>query len=309
MNQLPLVSIVTPSYNSGAFLRKTIESVLSQDYPNIEYLVIDGGSTDETMAILEEYKGRLEFTSGHDNGPADALNRGFARAKGALFAWINADDEYLPGAVGTAVRHLQAHPEFDVVYGEGVWIDEEGSELGRYPTSSPYRERMLEEDCGICQPTAFFRREAFLAVGGVPLEYGLCFDYAFWIRLSRRYQFLAVAEIMARSRMHSVNITLARRGEVMKQNMLLLRSEFGFVPVKWVYGYLSFLRDGRDQYFEPLRDSVLIYLSSLPVGVFYNYRHFWRYLAEWFSNVRFATIARAFSRRERCPAPKVDGGK
>src|SRR5581483_7621959 len=148
----PLVSIVTPCFNSARFLERTIASVLAQDYPALEYLVMDGGSTDETLAILERYRGRLEFQSERDRGPADAVNKGFARSKGEILAWLNADDEYAPGAVSAAVRHLTAHPEVDVVYGEGFWIDEAGAKLDRYPTRSPYQPEMFQQECAVCQP-------------------------------------------------------------------------------------------------------------------------------------------------------------
>jgi glycosyltransferase involved in cell wall biosynthesis len=286
MDQQPLVSIVTPSYNSARFMERTIESVLSQDYPSIEYLVMDGGSTDESLTILERYQGRLQYFSAKDKGPADAVHQGFARSNGAILGWLNSDDEYAPGAVTAAVRELMEHPEAGVVYGEGVWIDEDGREIGRYPTTSPYRDGMFEQECGICQPAAFLRREAFFESGGMKTDQNSCWDYDLWIRISRRHRFLAVPRLMARSRMHRNTITLAGRRLVFEQNIALLRREFGYVPVNWVYGYLSFLRDGRDQFFEPLQHSATVYLGSLAVGSFYNYRHPWRYWKEWASRLK-----------------------
>jgi len=115
-----LVSIVTPSFNSAQFIERTIQSVLAQDYPRIEYIVMDGGSTDGTVEILERYRARLSFVSARDNGAAEAINRGFARASGSIFAWLNADDTYLPGAVAAAVSALASCPEAAAVYGEGL---------------------------------------------------------------------------------------------------------------------------------------------------------------------------------------------
>src|SRR5579864_7213135 len=100
----PLVTIVTPSYNQGRFIRATIESVLSQDYPSIEYIIMDGGSTDETAAVVGEYKGRLTFISEHDRGQSHAINKGFRMARGEIVSWLNSDDIILPGAVSHAVR-------------------------------------------------------------------------------------------------------------------------------------------------------------------------------------------------------------
>src|SRR6201987_4508247 len=110
----------------GRYLEETIQSVLSQDYPNIEYIVMDAGSTDETLAILEKYRGRLEFHSAPDLGTADAINKGFARSHGSVFAYLNADDIYLQGAISNAMRRLSSEPDAGVVYGDANWVDEQG---------------------------------------------------------------------------------------------------------------------------------------------------------------------------------------
>src|ERR1700736_4205929 len=124
MDQRPLVSIVTPCLNAVRFIARTVESVLEQDYPNVEYIVMDGGSTDGTLAILERYRDRLHCVSGRDGGVADAVNRGFLSSRGSIFAWLSADDTYLPGAISAVVRRFVSSPDLDVVYGEGLWIDE-----------------------------------------------------------------------------------------------------------------------------------------------------------------------------------------
>ncbi|MFO0964057.1 MAG: glycosyltransferase family 2 protein [Gemmataceae bacterium] len=130
---VPLVSIVTPSFNQGRFIRRTIDSVLSQDYPRIEYVVIDGGSTDETIDVLRSYGSRLEWVSEKDRGQSHAINKGLSRTKGAIVAYLNSDDTLAPGAVATAARHFQEHPDWDLIYGEGEYIDEEDKALGLYP--------------------------------------------------------------------------------------------------------------------------------------------------------------------------------
>ena len=114
MRSRPLVSIVTPSYNAARYIEQTILSVLSQDYANIEYLVMDGGSADGTVEILKRYEGRLRYVSAPDGGPADAINRGFRASRGAIFAWLNADDTYLAGAVSAAVAHFHSQPDHGV---------------------------------------------------------------------------------------------------------------------------------------------------------------------------------------------------
>src|SRR4029077_5127374 len=144
----------------GRYLEETIQSVLSQDYPNIEYTVMDAGSNDETLAILERYRDRLQFHSGPDAGTADAINKGFARSHGSFFAYLNADDIYLPGAISTAMRALASEPETGVVYGDANWGENKGRVLAPYPVQ-PFDAGLLSQECFISQPAAFLRRDAF----------------------------------------------------------------------------------------------------------------------------------------------------
>jgi glycosyltransferase involved in cell wall biosynthesis len=285
----PLVSIVTPSFQARQFIKQTIDSVLQQDYPRIEYVVMDGGSTDGTVEILETYRDRLQYTSEPDAGAAAAINRGFQRSHGSIFAWLNADDVYLPGAITAAVRRLAESPE-EVIYGEGLWIDQEGREIARYPTVSPYNPVALERECIICQPAAFMTREAFAETGMLDSSLHYAFDYDLWIRLSRLRQFKAVPDLIAASRMHRENKSLGSRRRVFEENIQLLRRHYGYVPVNWVYGYLAYCRDGRDQFFEPMRHSALTYLASLPAGLRYNHRMPWRYFKEWTSRLNVAAF-------------------
>src|SRR5436309_8624539 len=110
MSSTPLFSVVTPSYNQGRFIRATIESVLSQDYPNLEYIIMDGGSADETASVVKEYASRLTFISEKDRGQSHAINKGFQMARGEILAWLNSDDLYLPGAVNRAVQAFHENP-------------------------------------------------------------------------------------------------------------------------------------------------------------------------------------------------------
>src|SRR5450432_4663135 len=123
----PLVTVVTPSYNQGHFIRATIESVLSQDYPQVEYIIMDGGSTDQTASVVRDYASRLTFISEKDRGQSHAINKGFQMAKGSILAWLNSDDFYLPGSIGTAVDSLQGNAAAGAVYGEGYLIDRSGN--------------------------------------------------------------------------------------------------------------------------------------------------------------------------------------
>jgi glycosyltransferase involved in cell wall biosynthesis len=262
------------------FLPATVESVLAQDYLPLEYIVIDGASTDETVPILQQYRGRLEFFSEKDRGPADAIHKGFRKAHGEILAWLNADDLYEPGAIRLAVEYLAAHPETDVVYGDGWWVTEDGRPLRPYPTQ-PFDAHVLERDCFICQPAAFFRARAYRACEIAP-SLQLCFDYDLWIRMAkqgRRFDYLP--RHLANTRMYPDTLTLGKRRQVFRESMDLLRRHYGYVPFSWVFGYTAFRVDGRDQFFQPLRPSLGKYLLSLPLGLWYNHSHPGRFFGEW----------------------------
>jgi glycosyltransferase involved in cell wall biosynthesis len=278
----PLVSIVTPCYNMARFLPATVENVLAQDYLPLEYIVIDGASTDETVPILQQYRGRLQFFSEKDRGPADAIHKGFRKAQGEILAWLNADDLYEPGAIRFAAEYLATHPEIDVVYGDGWWITEDGRPIRPYPTQ-PFDARALERDCFICQPAAFFRASAYRACEIDPLLQ-LSFDYDLWIRMAKQgHRFAYLPRHLANTRMHPSSLTLGRRREVFRESMDLLRRHYGYVPFSWVFGYTAFRMDGRDQFFEPLRPSLGKYLLSLPLGLWYNHSRPGRFFGEWFT--------------------------
>ena len=277
---LPLVSIITPTYNMAKYLTETIESVLSQDYPNIEYIVVDGASTDGSLDILERYQGRFRYFSEPDRGPSDAAWKGFRQARGEIFAWLNADDTFLPGAVRKGVEYFQAHPETDVVYGEGWWIDENGATIGRYPTL-PFDAKVLERDCFICQPASFIRATAYRRCELDP-SVNRSFDYDLWIRMAKAgIRFDAIPQYLANSRMHTGAKTIYERDSVFQASMDLLKRHYGYIPLPWIFGYTAYRLDHRDQFFEPLRYNAWKYLASLPVGLWYNRRKPLRFMTEW----------------------------
>ena len=183
----PLVSIVTPSYNTGRYIGDAVRSVLSQDYPNIEYLVMDGGSTDNTVDVLKSFGPRVNWVSEKDKGQSDAVNKGFAKAKGSIFGWLNSDDTYAAGAVSAAVEFLWSHPEVDAVYGDANFTDANGKVIGPCVHVEPFREhRLLHYTDFIVQPTVFFRRSAFEGVGGVDTSLHWCMDYDLWLKMVDR---------------------------------------------------------------------------------------------------------------------------
>jgi len=287
----PLVSVVTPCLNSARYLEETIESVLAQDYPRIEYIVMDGGSTDGSLEILKRYEGRLRWVSKPDLGTADAINRGFQLSHGEIFAFLNGDDIYLPGAVSTAVEHLRDTPGAAAVYGDAWWVDETGHRLALYPVRD-FDPALLAQECFICQPASFLRREAFQNVGGVDPDLDVTFDYELWMRLARTYEMRRIPTPMAHSRMHPANKTLGRRTEVFRQAFQILLRHYRYVPFQWIHAYVCYRADGRDQFFEPLQPSMARYLESLPAGLSVNRGAMGHYLAEWFSVMSWAGLRR-----------------
>lgn len=242
--EYPLVTIVTPSYNQGEFIKDTIESVLKQDYPNIEYLVMDGGSTDNTVEILKSYGDRLQWVSEKDKGQADAVNKGIERAKGKIIGWLNSDDTYLDGAVSKMVSYLKEHPDTDMVYGEGYYTDKDGNVTERYLTEMYSRDR-LAEMCIICQPTAFFTKEIVEKAGMLDVEHQLSMDYELWMRIAKQGKIAFLPEYIATSRMYEENKTLSRRKEVFEETCKAVKRHYGYVPVTWIDGYADYLSEGK----------------------------------------------------------------
>jgi glycosyltransferase involved in cell wall biosynthesis len=280
MTELPLVSVVTPSYNMGRFIEETIRSVLSQDYPRIEYIVMDGGSCDGTLEILEKYRDRLQFQSQPDHGAADAIHRGFGLSKGSILAWLSADDTYLAGAVSAAVAALAQAPEVGVVYGDASWVDESGKVIGLYPTRA-FDPKLLQEVCFLCQPATFIRREAYEKAGGLDRELVTCFDYELWMRISRLYPIAKVDRLLATSRMHAGNMTMGRRRVVFSEACHILSRHYGYVPFQWIYDYAIYLVQKQNVYPAPF--SVRAYLLSLILGMRFDLRQLPRFLREWFT--------------------------
>ncbi len=277
----PLVTIVTPVLNGMPYLRAAIESVLSQDYPQIEYLVFDAGSNDGTHELLHRFGGRVNCRIQADRGTADALNQAFRQAKGQICGWLSADDVLLPGAVSAAVEALVRTPEAAVAFGGGRWIDESGSDLGRYPVPPICGLRDLSRECVLCQPACFFQHQALASVGYLNDCLLSAFDYDLWIRLAQRYPFVRGNGDWALSRMHRRNKSLGDKDRMFAESMALLQHYFGYLPVNWVYGELAYARQRTDQFFSPLAHSAALYWAALPAGWRRNPGRRLAYSREW----------------------------
>jgi len=201
---LPLVSIVTPSYNQAPFLEETIQSVLSQEYPNLEYIIIDGGSTDGSLEIIQRHAGRLAaWVSEPDQGQTDAINKGFGRARGEILAWLNSDDTYLPGAVSEAATYLQSHPEAGMVYGDANLINQQGEVIGRFPARQTDYRRLRNGYVHIPQQAAFFRGDLWRRAGPLDPSFYFAMDYDLWVRLARLAPLHYYPRLWANFRLHA----------------------------------------------------------------------------------------------------------
>ena len=196
------ISIITPSYNQSSYLKQTIDSVLAQDIPGMEYVVIDGGSTDGSVELIRFYEDRLSgWVSEKDRGQADAVNKGAARTKGEIIGWLNSDDLYLPGAVRKALNYLRDHPEVDAVYGDVLSIDGEGK-LINVMRFAQYSPQDLMSFRVISQPGVFFRRSAWERAGGLDLSYHYLLDHHLWLRMTAGGKFAYLPEPLAAARFH-----------------------------------------------------------------------------------------------------------
>jgi glycosyltransferase involved in cell wall biosynthesis len=209
-SDLPLVSIITPSYNQAHFLEFTIRSVLEQDYHNIEYILVDGCSTDGSVDIIHRYADRLAWwVSEKDAGQTDAINKGFARAKGDILAWLNSDDTYEPHAIAEAVEFLRSHPEVGMVYGDANFINESGRLIGRFPAAQTDHKRLQRGYVHIPQQASFWRAGLWRKVGPLDPSFYFAMDYDLWVRLARVSELFYHPRLWANFRLHTQGKTFA----------------------------------------------------------------------------------------------------
>lgn len=230
----PKVSVITPAYNQGRFIERTIQSVLNQHYPHLEYIIMDGGSKDQTVRILKKYSRHLMWFSEHDQGQADAINKGLRRSTGSILAYLNSDDTYEPGTLKTIATYFIRHPKAQFVYGRGKLIDVHDKNVGMYNDSQMDHERLFAA-CGISQPAAFWTREAYRVIGEFDKTYQFTMDYDYWIRVSEKFtlNFLPKA-ILANTRLHSGAKTSRQTHALHKDAVRTLLTHYGHVHYDWI---------------------------------------------------------------------------
>jgi len=229
---LPKISIVTPSYNQGDYLEKTINSVLQQDYPNLEYIVIDGGSTDNSAKILQQYDSHIDYwVSEPDSGQSDAINKGFKRCSGEIINWLNSDDILLPNALhAVANAFVDSDQQVGAVLGRGKIIDCTGALVHEPVPYDVNYENLLRWLSGndFMQPSCFFRRSVFEEVGPLNEDLHYCMDIDLWLKIAKRYQFKPIPELLSHALSHENAKTTANTARMRMETLLMytLHNEF-----------------------------------------------------------------------------------
>jgi glycosyltransferase involved in cell wall biosynthesis len=232
----PAITIITPSFNQGTFIRRTIESVESQGVPALEHLVFDGGSTDETISVLQSFSHAVSWISEPDRGQAHAVNKGLKAARGEIIGWLNSDDIYYPGAVRAVMDFFNRHPDADILYGMADHIDEHDKRIEPY-YNEPWDYERLKEICYICQPAVFFRRCIMERHGLLDETLRYCMDYEYWLRVGRETPFYYLEQKLAGSRLYRENKTLGSAVPVHREILAMLKKRTGTVPGRWIFGY------------------------------------------------------------------------
>src|SRR5512138_1047205 len=217
-----------PSFRQARFLEAAIQSVLAQTYANIEFILVDGGSTDGSVDIVRKYERHLAWwVSEKDKGHADALNKGFAHATGEILAWLNSDDVYFPEAVAEAVAALQQHYEAGMVYGDADLIDNSGATIGSFASRQTDYRRLLRGSVHIPQATTFFRADIWKQVGPLDLSLFFSFDYDLWVKIAKASQVLYVPQRWAQFRIHDDGKTIVNDDRCYPDMLRVLEREGG----------------------------------------------------------------------------------
>lgn len=229
MSDLPSISVITPTLNQAQFIRQTIDSVIEQHYPRLEYIVIDGGSTDGTREILQSYDRYLTWISESDQGQSSAINKGWNLSKGEILCWLNSDDYYLPDALNTVGEYFNEHPEIDLVYGDCDFVDSEGTVLRPYPTHSfDYKEFVRLTENYIPQPAAFIRRNLLEDVGYLDETLSYVMDFDYWLRIGLHHRVKYLPKKLSALRLHHSAKSVALLSEFSKELVQVYQKLFSW---------------------------------------------------------------------------------
>jgi glycosyltransferase involved in cell wall biosynthesis len=264
-------SIITPSYNQGIFIERTLRSVAQQTGAQIEHVVFDGASTDSTTEVLRNFTPAVRWVSEKDKGQTDAVNKGIAATDGQIIGWLNSDDVYYPGAIARVAAFFEANPDVDVVYGKADHIDLQDQAFEEYPTA-PWDFEQLKERCFICQPALFFRRRVIERHGALDASLNYCMDYEYWLRLGKAgVRFAYLEEKLAGSRLYADNKTLGARVKVHREINDVMARLFGAVPDRWLFNYAhAVVESDVDRTRQPRWFTLRLTLTSIAAALRWN---------------------------------------
>lgn len=230
MTKYPRISVITPSFNQGQFIEETILSIINQNYPNLEYIIIDGGSTDSTLDILKKYAGSIAFwVSEKDRGQTDAVNKGIAVSSGEIICWINSDDILLPNSLNEVAKYFEKHKEFKIVNGQTLRIDKRSKILFNHYVPEPRKWFACHGVYYINQPSMFFKKELIESLGMLNIKYHARMDQEFVMRiLSKNYKFGKLNMILAAIRIHEDTKT-SLNGSIWSEDLERLHDEYGSI--------------------------------------------------------------------------------
>jgi glycosyltransferase involved in cell wall biosynthesis len=229
-SEWPRISIVTPSYNQGHFIEETIRSVLLQGYSNLEYIIIDGGSSDNSVEIIKKYEQYLSYwVSEPDKGPTDAINKGWQKTSGEIIAYLNSDDAYLPGALAAVAEAFQQQLDAKVICGNELKVNSEGFVIEESNIKTSDRLSLLNLNF-ISQPATFVKKSALDLAGGIDLSIKYTFDFELWLRITRLNSIKCIPNLIAITRWHNDTITLTRRSEIGSELVRVIHEEMVNYP-------------------------------------------------------------------------------
>lgn len=269
----PKISIITPSYNQGQYIEQTIQSVLGQKYPNLEYIVMDGGSTDQTVRILKKYSKQLTWVSEPDHGQTDAINKGLRLSTGDIVAYLNSDDSYEPHALKTIALYLRSHPRTQFVYGKGQLIDAKGKPIGFYNDSQATTES-LHGGCVISQPTAFWTKNVATQIGEFDESFHFTMDYDFWVRVSKKFKMVYLPDVLANTRIHNATKTSSQTHKLHKEAIRVQKTHYHYVHHDWIFTFVDGLVHARKDgtFFEEIYYWVYLFTTSMFLQIWWNHR-------------------------------------
>jgi glycosyltransferase involved in cell wall biosynthesis len=268
-NELPLISVVTPSLNQGEYIEENIRSVLDQKYPNFEHIIIDGGSTDGTIDILKKYN-HLIWISERDKGQSGAINKGFRKGKGEIIGWLNSDDCYEPNAFFTIVQELNRAESKYVVFGDCNVIDEKGNRIGYLKGNLPSPKdwfKYWKKDYKIPSASVFFYKDIFLKVGYLDEDIHYVMDDDYFLRINEHYQFHQIKKPLASMRVHARAKTILRDDMYEREWFLILKKNWGNLSLINRYTYLFMALAFRSNI---MRETAYSKMKELSPGEFRN---------------------------------------